>query len=156
LAVEFAEQLAIALDVYQKARHIDGLGFSYCFSAFGHLIRWRVRESLMAHWENDAAEYAEEIGTKFDRCDKRRSELERILGTTWSFDCPICDDVDTFVCELDERQLDDRIVSLKRGVCASCSVIVPKHSPFLVDALCRDQIESRRSEILHDYGIKEA
>ena len=48
LAAEFGQHLGIALDVYQRAKGIPGLQLSYCFLAFGKLVRWSVRESLMA------------------------------------------------------------------------------------------------------------
>ena len=153
LVTEVGDQFAIALDVYERAKDIPGLHFSYCFSAFGHLIRWGVRQSLMADWENQASVHAEETGGKFERCEKRKDELERVLGAAWVFACPICDDVDTFVCELDEDSLNDRIVSLKRGECANCGLVVPKAGPFLADALCMQQITDKREEILRGFGI---
>jgi hypothetical protein len=153
LVVELSEQFGIAVDVYAKAKSISGLHFSYCFLAFSHLIRWSVRQSLMSGWENIASIHADEIGAKFDHCEKQKNELERLLGTTWVFDCPICNDIDTFVCEIDQDQLDDHIVSLTRGVCSSCGLFVPKGCPFLVDALCREQIDEKCNEILRDFGI---
>jgi hypothetical protein len=153
LAEEFRGQLRIALDVYQKAKDMPDLDFSYCFSAFGHLIRWAVKPSFMSYSESVASEHAQEL--KFEHCQKMKTELERVLGLTWLFDCPICDDSDTLVCELDEDQLDDKLVALKRGVCASCGLVVRTGAPFLMDALCQDQIPRKREEILRDLGIRD-
>jgi hypothetical protein len=156
LVVEFGEQLTIALKVYQKAKDIPDLHFSYCFLAFAHLIRWSMRQSLMADWENDASVRADEIGTKFDACERQKKELERVFGAAWFFDCPICDDIGTFVCELDEDRLNERAVALTRAACASCGLMVRKSCPFLADALCGEQIGQKRTEILHDFGIADA
>jgi len=153
LVVELGEQYAIALDVYERAKDIPALHLSYCFSALGHLIRWRVRQSLMADWENEVSIHAEETGVKFDRCEKRKSELERAFGTAWIFDCPICRDVDTFVCELNEDRLGDHIVALQRGECANCALVVPNGCPFLADAFCLKQITDKHDEILREFGI---
>lgn len=150
---DFGDQLGIALSVYEKAKGMEGLRFSYCFLAFGHLIRWSARQSLMADWENDASIHAEEIGAKFEHCHKRKDQLERLLSTSWVFNCPICRDGDTFVCELDENRLENRVVALKRGECANCGFVVRKGYPFLLDALCKDQIHKKRDEILRDFGI---
>jgi hypothetical protein len=109
----------------------------------------------MADWENDASVHADEIGAKFDSCEKQKNALERVFGAAWFFDCPICDDVDTFVCELDEDRLDDRAIVLKRAACASCGLVVRK-MPFLADALVGKQIAMKRTEILHDFGITDA
>ncbi len=155
LVMEFGDQLAIALDVYERAKDIPGRHSSWCFSAFGHLVRWTVRESLMADWENEASIHAEETGVKFDRCEKRKHQLERMFGAAWAFDCPVCGDIDAFVCELDENGLNDCVVALKRGECANCGLVVPKDCPFLADALCRQQITDKRWEILQDFGIKD-
>jgi hypothetical protein len=111
LEIACGHQLAISLAVFESAKEMPGLHFSWCFSAFGHFIRWAVRPSFIADWENEAS-VAEETGVTFGRSEKRKRELERAFGTAWAFDCPICEDVDTFVCELDEDSLDDHVVAL--------------------------------------------
>jgi len=155
LAVEFGEQLRIALDVYQRAKDIPDLRYSSCFSAFAHLVRWSVRQSLVADWENDASLRAEEIGTKYESCERQKNAIERVFGAPWLFDCPICDGVGTFVCELDEDRLDDRAIALKRAACASCGLVVPD-IPFLADALVGEEVVRKRAEILRDFGIIDA
>jgi hypothetical protein len=154
LVREFRDQLATALDVYGRAKNIPGLHLSLCFSAFSHLVRWSVRQSLMADWENEASVHAEETGAKFERCEKRKHQLEHAFGAAWFFNCPICDDIDTFVCEVDEDRLDDHVVAFKRGECAGCGLRVPNGCPFLADALCRQQITDKREEILRGFGIR--
>jgi hypothetical protein len=153
LVGEFSEQFGIAVDIYAKANSTSGLHFTYCFLAFGHLIRWSVRQSLMPGWENIASIHADEIGAKFEQCEKNKHELERLLGTTWLFDCPICNDIDTFVCEIDQDRFSDNIVSLVRAGCPSCGLVVPYGCPFIVDALCRDQIDNKSSDIFRAFGI---
>ena len=106
----------------------------------------------MADWENDASVLADEIGTKFESCEKQRRALEHVFGAAWFFDCPICDDIGTFVCELDEDRLDDRIVALKRAACANCGLVV-RNIPFLADELVSEEIARKRAEILQDFGI---
>lgn len=155
LIIELGEQLDIALSVYAKTKDTQGFRHSSSFCVFSHLIRWSIRQSLMPEWENDAARHADEVGTKFDYCEKRKKEIERALQTTWTFDCPVCDEIETFVCELDEEQLDGHVISLKRGVCANCELIIPSGDSFLANALCRDQIEESRVKILLDFGIEE-
>ena len=154
LAAEFGEQLGIALDVYANAKHLSGLHYSYCFRAFGHLIRRGINWPLMAGWEQHAALDAQRVGLKFDYCEKQKHELERKFGSAWDFDCPICDDILTFVCELDDASLlNAHVIALKRGACPSCGFVVPMECPFLVDALCRKQIMEKRDEILRAFGI---
>jgi hypothetical protein len=153
LRVEFGKQFGIVFDVYAKAKHIQVSRFTYCFSAFSHHIRWSLRESLMSAWEINASIEAEERFAKYDYCEKRKHQIERVLDASWVFKCPICDEIDTFVCEIDQDRLYGHIVSFTRGECASCGLIVPNGCLFLIDALCREQIDKRSNEILQDFGI---
>jgi hypothetical protein len=153
LIVEFGEQLRISLDVYQMARNIPGLDFGYCFSAFGHLIQWSAGQSQLAGWEHQASIHADEIGAKYESCERQRGELERFFGAAWFFDCPICDEFQMLVGELDETGIAEGKVSLKRAACPSCRLTVRNDSPFLADALCRAQLVEERGKILRDFGI---
>jgi hypothetical protein len=153
LMVEFGEQLRISLDVYQMARNIQGLSLGYCFSAFGHLIQWSAGQSQLAGWEYDAFTYADNTGEKYESCSRQRGELERIFDAAWFFDCPICDEVEMLVCELDEISLDVGKVALKRAACPSCRLIVRENSPFLSDALCQTQLAKEQGTILREFGI---
>jgi hypothetical protein len=153
LVEEFGEQLRIALNAYQMAKETPGFRCREYFSAIGHLIRWSVRQSLMTDSEIAAAVHADEIGANFEHCEKQKRELELAFGAAWFFDCPVCDEPDTFVCELDEGQLKEGNVVLKRAACASCGLVVRKDAPFLADALCREQVASKRQEILRDFGL---
>jgi hypothetical protein len=155
LARVFAEQLAITLRVYQRAKNLQEARFSFCFSAFSHLIRWSVRESLMANWEIDAAERADITGAKFDNCHREKKDLELVFGAAWSFDCPICRDIETFVCQLDEDRLDQRAVIIKRAACANCGLVVAG-IPFLANELIDEEIAKKRAEILRNFGIADA
>jgi hypothetical protein len=153
LAVEYGEQLRIALDVYQLAKDIPDLQLTYCFSAFSHLIRWSVRHSFMTEYEHEMSVRSEESFVACDSWDKQKRDLEAALDAAWFFDCPICGEMDTFVCELDDHRLNEGDVVLQRAACASCGLVVRKNSPFLADALCRQQIAAKRDEILRDFGL---
>jgi hypothetical protein len=155
LLVEVGEQLRIALDVYQAAQSIPKLDFGYCFSAFGHLIRWSAGQSQLAAWAHEASTRAEETGAKFETCEAQKGELERIFGAAWFFDCPICDECDMLVVELDEAGLEGGRIELKRAACPSCHLIVRKDSPFLADALCQPQIVEARGRILREFGVQQ-
>ena len=152
LCVEYGENFRIALDTYQKAKGIPDLHFSRCFSAFAHLIRWSLRQSLMTEWANDAVTHGESHGLDFDISRKKKHKLEELFGTTWNFDCPICDGVETFVCELDEERLATCTITLQRAACGRCELFVAE-IPFLADALVGAEIDTKRTDILRDYGL---
>ena len=109
----------------------------------------------MADWENDASVYADEVGAKFESSERCKAKFERTFGASYFFDCPICDDIDTFVCEIDEDQLDGGEVVLKRAACASCGLVV-RNIPFLANSLVGEAIARKRTEILNEFGVTDA
>ena len=153
LLAEFYERLMTAQRVHHRAQHVPDVGLSYCFIAFGHYVRWSLRESLMAHWECESAQWADERGVKFDSCKRQKEKLQGILDPCWAFDCPNCHDIETFIAELDGRQLDTAKVHLLRAACASCGLVIPAGCPFLADEICKGGVDRHRSAILRDYGI---
>jgi hypothetical protein len=127
------EQLTVAMEVYDKAKNVPGLDHSYCFRAFGHLIRWLMKDSFMVYWEFNSAQSADEYGEKFCSCEEHKSDLERAFGLAWDFDCPICSEVETFICELDDDQIENEVVSIKRAMCVNCQFVIPHRCPFLAE-----------------------
>lgn len=151
LLPDFFQQLKIATEVYNKAKNMRGLNFTYCFRAFSHLLCWSVKDSFMSHWELESAQSADETGLKFAVCAKQKGKLEQLFIQCWFFNCPICGDIETFACELDDNQLDREKVHIQRAVCVSCGLVIPHGCPFLADAICRKQIEEKSPEILRAF-----
>ena len=152
LVVEFGENLRIALSTYQRVKGIPRLQFARCFDAFAHLLRWSLRESLMADWERGAVARAESYGAAFESSRDTKSQLDRVFGATWPFDCPICGEVSTLVCEVDSDRLEEHAIVLHRALCTHCNLILGG-VPFLTEALVASQIETQRMDILRDYGM---
>lgn len=153
LQLEIGDHLRIAGEVFEKVRFRPDLDPRYCLLALGHLLRWSMKDSFMSHWEAEAANQADIHSHKFLLVEDYRAEVERVLDPSWTFDCPICNSVETFVCELDERDLEQRRISLLRSVCVECELVVPRDCPFLTDALCGRQAAEHRDQILHEFGI---
>jgi transcription elongation factor Elf1 len=85
---------------------------------------------------------------------KEKEELEQLFGTPWSFDCPLCDDHQSVVCELDEKELNSLKVVPKRMACTACGFVVRKSHPFLSEVLLQNQIAETRGQILKEYGLQ--
>jgi hypothetical protein len=143
---EYVHQLRIGASVFQRAKDISGLDQSYCLKSLVHLIRWNLKDNFSAGWEVDALINSEEIGISFDLKYKQRQKLEYAFGASWIFDCPLCDDPDAVVCELDEAKLDIGNIIPQRMVCTNCNFTVGKTQPFLSEALLEDEI-SRTKKI---------
>lgn len=151
LAFDYGENLRVALSTYQKAKDRPNLQFARCFDAFAHLLRWSLRESLMPDWERNAVARAKSYGAPFESSEASKRKLDRIFGATWAFDCPICDEVNTFVCELDPDRLEEHTIRLERALCTNCNLVL-KGMPFLAEALVGAPVETERMAILREYG----
>ena len=152
LVIEYGQQLDIATATYEKVRRIAGTSCARCFSAFSHLILWSLRQSLMSDWELHTVARAEERGVAFERSEATKDELDRLFGTTWPFDCPVCGALETFVCELDVGSLQVGRITVKRAACTNCDLLVVE-IPYLASALIDTQITVKRREILREYGL---
>ena len=150
LLPDLGEQLEVARNVYLKARSDPGLKLTYCFMAFAHKIRWGIQHWMMSDWQKEVLNSDEESGWRGpDFQHKQKEEIKwKIFSTPWEFNCPICGDYNTFVCELDDQKLDNGIIRMNRGICVSCGLVIPHGCPYLVDELCKDKLEEVRPKIL--------
>ena len=147
-------QLEIATRVYLKARGIKDLNLEYCFYSFAHYIRWLTQGFMLSDWQQEILFPGELDDRAFDYKHEQKEQLERkTFEIYWEFDCPVCNDPNSFVCEVDSGELEKKIIVLKRGVCVNCGLLIPSNCPFLANELCVDQVEKNRLEILDEYGI---
>jgi hypothetical protein len=158
LLPDFDRHLDISERVYQKAKDEPNVNLTYCFVAFGQNIRWSIQQSLMSDWQRKVLD-AEETNWPNKSWDLKEKQAEKLFWETlhpaWKFDCPICDDCESFICELDDDELDNARVRLKRGVCVNCGLFIPKNCPFLADEICSDQIDKERPKIFSELGIEQ-
>jgi len=155
LRPEIAEQLRFANEVFLKAKHLGGLDRSYCFTAFIHYIRVKLKHVFMAHGECEILENDEVNWQKHRAEEERKEEVARFFKwVTWNFCCPICDGEDSLVAELDETGLDAGRVTPKRCVCVHCDFVVPALAPFLSEILLAAQSEAQKPAIFREYGIE--
>ncbi|HUW37674.1 MAG TPA: hypothetical protein VMV91_10120 [Rhodocyclaceae bacterium] len=153
LLTEYVEHIHAAQKVHMLAKGLPNIELSYCLHSFGHLIRWCFKRNFSAGWEIDSLVHAEEVGVKFERTYAEKQELERLFEVPWSFDCPVCGDLDSAVSELDPARLDDRDVIPKRMACTTCGFVVSGPQLFLSQVLLEEQVAKSRSQILKEYGV---
>jgi len=158
LLPNFDHHLDIAERVYLMAKDEPNLNLTYCFIPFAQEIRWSIQQSLMSRWQRQVLN-AEETNWPNISWDLKEKETEELFwkafDPAWKFDCPICGDVESFICELDGDELDKTVIRLKRGMCVNCGLFIPANCPFLADEICSEQIEEERSKIFSDFGIEE-
>lgn len=151
---EYVELLDVAQEVHRRAKLKQVPDFTYCLNAFRHLIRWCFKRNFSADWEIDSLIHAEEIGVKFENTEREKREIERLYSAWWSFDCPICADFASVVCELDQTELKDGNVVPTRMACTACGFVVSESDPFLSEVLLQNQVAQARVQILKEYGIR--
>jgi hypothetical protein len=143
----------VAKRVHEKAQLLTN-EFTYCFKSFSHYLQWCLRDNFLSNWELEALDEGEQSWTKFDRIKKEKATLERQFNACWSsFDCPICDDIDSTVVELDDKQLDSCNIAPVRMMCFNCGFTVSSEQPFLSEVLLEPQMAENRPLILKDYGL---
>jgi hypothetical protein len=101
----------------------------------------------------NAVEKEESSLSSWEFKKKQNVDLERQFGASWIFSCPVCEEADAFVVELDDRALAEAEIRLTRGACVNCSLVIPANCPFLVDELCMDQVGEATPKILKEYGM---
>jgi hypothetical protein len=155
LRTEFGVHLQFALTTQHRTGDRHACTPTLCLSALAHLVRWTMRESLMADWEYDASRDAQETTVQIEHCIRERQRMEREFGTAEAFDCPVCDNPDAFVCELDEELLCAGQIVLRQGQCVNCRFTIPPRGALLLEVLCEEQVGARRSEILDAFGFRD-
>ena len=94
------------------------------------------------------------MGGKYEINEKEKYDLEGLFDACWSFDCPICEETQAAVCEIEANKLESFEVVPLRMACTCCGFVVGHSQPFLSEILLDRQVEDAKSEILKDYGIQ--
>jgi hypothetical protein len=157
LIVEVAHHLRVACRVYDKAKPQIDLDLSYCFISFAHQIRMGTQHWTMSDWRIDLLDSAEQGGAGewpvFEFKMNQKEAISHKFDAYWEFDCPVCGEPDAFVCELDCDELNEGKISVIRGVCVHCNLVIPRNCPFIANELCAKQLDEARPRILKEYGI---
>lgn len=153
LLPEYVDHINVAQRVCALAKAMPDLDLSYCLNSFSHLVRWCFKRNFSAEWEIDALAHSDEIGGKFERMYTEKKKLERIFDVTYLFDCPVCDDIDGVVAELDSNMFDLQEVKPIRMACSSCGFVVSHSQPHLSEVLLEKQVVASKAKILKEYGL---
>lgn len=154
LLPQLSEQMDVATRVHSFAKERSGLDLSYCLNGFGHLVRWCFKGNFSSRWEINALTNAEETGWAHEQTTKERDSLASLFDVYWLFDCPICDGIETVVCEIDSHMLETFKVVPLRMACTSCGFVVRESHPFLSEILMEQQVADARPRILKEYGVQ--
>ena len=154
LLVEYVDHINVAQKVCALAKATPSLDISYSLNSFSHLVRWCFKRNFSAGWAIDSLVHSEEVGGKFEHMYAEKQELERLFGVSYSFDCPVCGDIESVVAELDAGALNLKEVKPVRMACSNCGFVVSNSQPHLSQVLLEKQVAGLREKILKEYGVE--
>jgi transcription elongation factor Elf1 len=69
----------------------------------------------------------------------------------WTFDCPVCEDLESLVCDLKDNNR--RLIPM-RMACTNCGYVVGDAQPLIGELLLKDQLtDAVEQKILREYGL---
>jgi hypothetical protein len=146
----FARHLSIAAQVCTRALPL-GVDMTYCIGSFAHLVRWFLKPNFTGDWEDESLIHGEEIGLNWKLKDREKSKIERLFSMPWTFNCPVCEEFESVVCDL---KAENQQLIPTRMACTNCSYVVRDSQPFISDILLREQLtEELQHRILKEYGL---
>jgi hypothetical protein len=117
------------------------------------MIRWLIRDSLLADWEVSTLAEAESSRGDFDAKEALKDRLGRSYNAYWQYDCPVCREPNGFIAELDADVLDSGETRVVRGMCIGCGLKLSASSAVVIEYLLRTDIVAAREAALAAYGI---
>ena len=146
----FAHHLSVAAQVCARARPA-GVDLTYCIGSFAHLVRLFIKPTFTSASESETLDHEVSNDVNWDIKQRYKDAFERLYGMSWTFNCPVCEDFESLVCDLETE--DQRLVP-KKMACANCNYIVHDSEPFIAEVLLREQLtEDLRRRILKEYGL---
>lgn len=155
LIIEFSKHLNFALEAFKRTRVFESSSIKYYFSSFAHLIRWNgLKNHSMSTIESQVSEVNRYDDLIWEARESWKSKIESAFSPNWICDCPVCEEHQSFICELDNDLLTHKNVFIKRGMCANCDLIIRKEAHPLIDVLFEKKIAPEKDTIIKEYGIK--
>ena len=71
-----------------------------------------------------------------------------VFDPSYSFDCCICQGNQTFVAQLDNSKLDDRVIEIDAGLCVNCDFGLDLKAKLLANELFKHELEKSRDAII--------
>lgn len=154
LLAEYARHIRVGQRVHSLVRGTDHLDVSYCLRALRDTVRWCFKREFSSHWEISALLKAEDGWGKFEAVRSTRESLEKLFDhNTWLFKCPVCDEHEGAVVELDPAALQRNEVRISRLACVGCGFLVRESEPHLAEVLLEQQLDGVVDDIRREFGL---
>ncbi len=154
LRPDVADAMRLSRELCRKTKDVRGLDCSYCAIPLAHHVRWTVKLNFLGDAEETLLEDSDQSWEAEQQAVSRWTKAFEAKGggSCVLLNCPICGSYETVVAQVDDDQLNRSELGFKSAVCVKCGLFLP-NKPFLTSLVLRDEIASRRAEILKDYGI---
>jgi hypothetical protein len=149
----FSDQIHIVNSMYELNRDREDFDVLFCFTAFAHFLRLKMKELYASSADTMVAERAASIGFRYEaENDQKRNITEQLGGVTFEFDCPMCNASRSVVSGLNEDALSKGHVDLSWGICVSCKLEMPRAAYHLANLVLQRELSEQSSAILESFG----
>jgi len=141
-------ELVSDIDRELKARDLSDPYF--CLHPLSCHIRDLHRQWFSSEWQLEAVLNSDE---RLNFVSKIRSKIDKDFGFAVALDCPVCGEINSLVCALDEDEFDDEIIIPVGAVCSACYLKIPAKYNFVASILLSHEIDAKREDILNPSSI---
>lgn len=143
------EHLRNALRAYEHVKAKPAVEKVHCIAALSHYVLTSLQASTMSRSELATLAVS---GQTWEAEDEVTRKLDEHFRPSEHFTCPVCRS-GTLVAELDEHDLGEATVTVRRCECVECGFRMDSSGSYLTNMLLADQVVARRAEILRGYGV---
>jgi hypothetical protein len=148
-----ADQLFIVTMMYKLNKGREDFDLLHCFTAFNHFLRVMLRDCRSSNVDVLIVEQATSTGIRHELEEAEKKSVARQLGgSTWEFDCPICNGTQSIIAGLDESALEAGKPSLTWAICVACHLVLPVKATHLANLVLSRELRGQTQAILEDVG----
>jgi len=146
-----SDQLYIVTTMYKLNEGLSDFDFLHCFTAFNHFLRLMLKDTYSSNVDGLVTEQATSIGLRHEiEESEKKSIAGRLGGSTWEFDCPMCNGTQSIIAGLDDEALGTGEVSLSWAICVSCHLVLPKKALHLANLVLDRELKDQTQAILEE------
>lgn len=162
LAPLYSEHMKLAQLAFRQLREAN-LDHTHCADALVHLLELTLGEAFLKSTAVQAMQGGSFEWNIWKGAKEKKDAFVHRHGLSWDkphFDCPICQEGESILCELDEDGLCEGKIRPIRLLCTHCDFSVGEFSKgsvlrgyerILCDVLLHNQIEGLRKEDIIDW-----
>ena len=128
----------------------------HCADALVYLLQLTLQNSFLSSTMLKAMDRESFRSAVWETMDEKKDRFVHRHGASWDFSCPVCEEFESVLCELDEEDLlDNGVIRAIRLHCTHCDfsvgdfskgAVLQPYQPILCNVLLHDQIQDLKKE----------